>query len=122
MKNKIPFQLIFMLLILITSFYLTSCENGAQTNFTGNLRGYVYDSLGRLPISLVKVTNLDVNVSGFTSDSGLFVFNNISMPRSEVNFNFTFEKTGYKTAVYLITFKSDMTTTVDSLFMVRDTL
>jgi hypothetical protein len=122
MKNKIRFQLVAVIFVIIAAIYTTGCQQSTQTTYSGNLKGYVYDSLGRAPINLVKITCPDVNLSGYTNEQGLFIFNNIDMPRSEVNFNFTFEKGGYKKAIYVLTFKSDVTTTIDSVFMVRDTL
>lgn len=121
MEKTIYRQSLLILNILVV-LYLPGCQQATQTTYTGNLNGYVYDSLGRVPVSLVKVTCPDANLTGYTSDSGLFTFNNIDMPRSEVNFNFTFEKSGYKKVVYLITFKSDITTRIDSVFLARDTL
>jgi len=101
------------------SIYSCDTVSNAETTYTGSIQGWVYDDSTKLPINSVKITAAQINDTLYTDLTGMFKFNNFAMPRGEYNYYIISSKAGYINNTTYVSAKSDITTTVDSILLVR---
>ncbi|MDD5362965.1 MAG: hypothetical protein PHN88_12580 [Ignavibacteria bacterium] len=115
-------NLVLLTLVLIFSaLSIFSCDvaSNSETTYKGTIQGWVYDDSTKAPVYSAKVVSDGISDTIYTDLVGMFKFSNFTMPRGEYNYIITTFKTGYDSCVTYVTAKSDETTKIDSVKLIR---
>lgn len=108
-------------LLLATSISFFSCDQASnvETVYKGSIQGVVYDSTQHAPVINVKNYANDIPDTVYSDAAGVFIFRNISMPRSEKYYTIVTTKPGYDTVRSSIMAKSDETRYLDTVYLAQ---
>jgi hypothetical protein len=107
--------------IIVICIVCVSCDNPTNGDpvYKGMIKGWVYDDSTKIPVNGVKVWADGIPDTLNTDLSGMFHYTKIDMPRGEFIYNLVFQRFEYADKSYSVYVKSDVETTIDSVFLIR---